>query len=368
MMGESTKHYLVLDGLRGVAALMVLAFHLCEAIAYGTGVGVAGQKLYHGFLAVDFFLLLSGFVMGYAYDNKWDRMSVGQFCKKRLIRLHPMVIAGAMIGIILFACQGLIDFNGNIVPVWKFVVCAVMSLFLLPAPAAVEARGLKEIFPLNGPHWSLFYEYIGSILYALALRKMKNVYLLIIISISAIGLLVMGLVCPDHFIGYGWSSDFLGVLGGSFRLMFAYTAGLLMSRYFRDKKPKAIKLQLFPVCSLALVLLLAVPCLGEKRAIFEVLCITLAFPALVWLGARGNEGGEKSRKLMTFLGRYSYPLYAIHYPFMGLYIRWIQIGKAPLGTIGTPVAIILTCLSLAYILMRFYDAPVRKKLSNYFLP
>lgn len=361
---EKTRHYLILDGMRGVAALMVLSFHLCEAIAYGTGVGVAGQKLYHGFLAVDFFLLLSGFVMGYAYDAKWDRMSVGAFCKKRLIRLHPMVVAGAVIGAILFGCQGLIDFNGNVVPVWKFIVSAVLGLFLIPAPACVEARGLAEIFPLNGPHWSLFYEYVGSLLYAVLIRKLKNVYLYIIVSVCAVGLLILGLFSPEHFIGYGWSSDALGFLGGTLRLMFAYTAGLLMARLFREKKPSQINRKLFPVLSLVLIAVMTVPVLGDKRAIFEVAAITLVFPALVWFGARGNAGGEKSQKAMTFLGRYSYPLYAIHYPFMGLYIRWIQIGKAPFGKVGTPIVLIITCLTLAFLLMKFYDEPLRARLSR----
>jgi len=364
---EKTRHYLILDGLRGVAALIVLAFHLCEVISYGHGTGTAGQSFYHGFLAVDFFLLLSGFVMGYAYDQKWDRMSIGSFIKRRLIRLHPMVVAGAIAGTIMFACQGFVNFYGEVVPIWKYILCAVLALFLIPAPGCVEAKGLGEIFPFNGPHWSLFYEYIGSILYALALRKLKNIYLIIIIVVSAITLLVMGLVCPDHYTGFGWAGDYINVLGGSCRLMFAYTAGLLMSRYFREKAPRQIKFPLFPVCSIVLLALMAVPTLGEKRAIYEMAVITLAFPAIVWFGARGSEGGEKSKKVMEFLGKFSYPLYAVHYPFMGLYLRWIQIGKEPFGTVGTPIVMLLCSLTLAYLLMRFYDAPLRKKLSERFL-
>jgi len=364
---EQTKHYLILDGLRGVAAIAVVIFHICESISYAAGTGSAGQSMYHGFLAVDFFLLLSGFVMGYAYDRKWEKMSIGNFFKRRLIRLHPMVIAGAIGGAIVFACMGFVDFYGNVFPMWKYIVCVILALFLIPAPACVEVKGLGEIFPLNGPHWSLFYEYVGSILYALVLRRLKDVYLIIIIAISAVGLLVLGLAGPDHFIGYGWASDYLNIIGGSCRLMFAYTSGLLMSRIFRRKNLKQIKSPLFPVCALVLVALLAVPALGEKRAIYEIACITLAFPAIVWLGAMSSEGGEAGKKIMSFLGRISYPLYASHYPFMILYLRWIQIDKYPFGTVGTPIVVFVCSLTLAYLLMKFYDEPLRKKLSQRFL-
>ena len=83
----SKPRYEILDGLRGVAAVFVLVYHLCET-HFGLG---AAHPLNHGYLVVDFFAL-SGFVMGYAYDDRWDRMTTWGFFKRRLIRLHPMVI------------------------------------------------------------------------------------------------------------------------------------------------------------------------------------------------------------------------------------------------------------------------------------
>ena len=84
------KHYAILDGLRGVAAIMVVAFHIMEAHATSR----FDQVINHGYLAVDFFFLLSGFVISYAYDDRWSKMSLGDFFKIRLIRLQPMVIMG----------------------------------------------------------------------------------------------------------------------------------------------------------------------------------------------------------------------------------------------------------------------------------
>ena len=91
-------HYPILDGLRGTAAIMVVIYHLFEA--YFPVVG--HHPTPHGYLAVDFFYLLSGFVVGYAYDDRWGKMSIKEFFKIRLIRLHPLVILGVLIGAIGF--------------------------------------------------------------------------------------------------------------------------------------------------------------------------------------------------------------------------------------------------------------------------
>src|SRR5579871_5793528 len=82
-------HFEVLDGLRGSAALMIVLFHI-----QGITVDFRPAKVlfHHGHLAVDFFFCLSGFVIAYAYDERWSKMSVGQFMKARMFRLHPLVL------------------------------------------------------------------------------------------------------------------------------------------------------------------------------------------------------------------------------------------------------------------------------------
>ena len=77
---------------------MVVLFHIFETYSKGPQY----QIINHGYLAVDFFFVLSGFVVGYAYDDRWDRMTTWGFFKRRLTRLHPMVIAGTLIGAALF--------------------------------------------------------------------------------------------------------------------------------------------------------------------------------------------------------------------------------------------------------------------------
>ena len=156
----SKPRYEILDGLRGVAALMVIVFHCFET--YIPRVGT--QIINHGYLAVDFFFLLSGFVIGYAYDDRWNAMTVWGFFKRRLVRLHPMVVAGTLRGAALFFFAA-----GSYFPMimqveaWKFVLCIVLGLLMIPCPTGLDIRGWGETNPLNGPNWSLTFEYVGNI-------------------------------------------------------------------------------------------------------------------------------------------------------------------------------------------------------------
>ena len=103
---DTKPHYEILDGLRGVAALLVVFYHIFEGLSFAAG-GTLITTINHGYLAVDFFFILSGFVIGYAYDDRLRKsMTLGNFFKRRLIRLHPMILMGAVIGAISFCVQG----------------------------------------------------------------------------------------------------------------------------------------------------------------------------------------------------------------------------------------------------------------------
>ena len=158
---ESKPRYEILDGLRGVAALMVVLFHLFETYSKGP----AYQIVNHGYLAVDFFFVLSGFVVGYAYDDRWGKMSTWGFFKRRLTRLHPMVIAGTLVGAALFFFSGPAFPKTQEVELWKFLLCLVMGLLIIPCGNGLDIRGWGELNSFNGPQWTLTLEYIGNILY-----------------------------------------------------------------------------------------------------------------------------------------------------------------------------------------------------------
>ncbi len=154
---DTKPHYELLDGLRGVAALVVIWYHIFEGFATSP----LDQHVNHGYLAIDFFFILSGFVIGYAYDDRWKQsLTIRNFFKRRLIRLHPMVILGAVLGATTFRVQGCEKWDGTPVSVSMLMIALLLNLFLIPAvpETSPEVRGNGEMYPLNGPSWSLFFE------------------------------------------------------------------------------------------------------------------------------------------------------------------------------------------------------------------
>ena len=101
---------------------------------------MAIHPIHHGYLAVDFFYLLSGFVVGYAYDDRWGKMSIKEFIKIRLIRLHPLVILGVTIGAICFWFDPFTNL-GHQVGLLKLFGVMLIGFTLIPGP---DIRGWGE--------------------------------------------------------------------------------------------------------------------------------------------------------------------------------------------------------------------------------
>lgn len=367
---DTKPHYELLDGLRGVAALLVIWYHVFEGFATSP----VDQRFNHGYLAVDFFFILSGFVIGYAYDDRWKAsMNVKEFFKRRLIRLHPMVIMGAVLGAVTFCIQGCVQWDGTQVAVSMVVLAMLLNIFMIPAlpGGAWEVRGNGEMFPLNGPTWSLFFEYIGNILYALLLRRLSTKALAVWVVFAGVGLASFAVFNFSGYghMGVGWTLADYNLPGGCLRLLFSFSVGLLMSRIFKPVRIRGA----FGLCSLAIAVLLSVPHIGGMEAlwmngIYDAVCIILIFPLLVWLGASGKTTDRITYAICKFFGDISYPVYIIHYPFMYLFYAWLWQEKLTFSETW-PVALLLFFgnILLAYLCLKLYDEPVRKWLSRRFL-
>lgn len=368
---DTKKHYQILDGLRGVASIMVVCFHLFEAHAWGKP---AEQIINHGYLGVDFFFLLSGYVVGYAYDDRWissvKSMSIGEFFKRRLIRLQPMIIVGMIIGAVFFYLQ---DFNMfpllHDTSVWKMLLILVIGMTLLPVPVSMDIRGMTEMHPLNGAAWSLLFEYIANILYALFVRKFSNTAMAILVIISGGFLIHLGLTTPyDAMVG-GWSLEPMQVHIGFTRLMYPFFTGLLLSRMV---KPGHIK-KSFLICTLLIIVIFSFPHFSpingvQINGLYDALCIILLFPLVVYLGASGEMKGKYTVKVSKFLGDISYPIYITHYPLMLVYTGWVVDNKLPMSeTWPYAIAVLLISIVVAYTSLKLYDEPVRKWLTKRFM-
>ena len=374
---DTKPHYALLDGLRGVAALLVVIYHIFEGFAFaettnGEGSGLI-STLNHGHIAVDFFFILSGFVISYAYDDRWQKMTLGGFFKRRLIRLHPMLVMGAVIGTITFLIGGREQWDGTVTPIGGVALAFLLTSLMIPAlPGSMhEVRGNGEMFPLNGPQWSLFFEYIGNIIYALIIRRLSTRLLAMLVALLAAlhtWIFVWDLSGYDS-VGIGWTIDTINFWGGLVRMLFPFTVGMLLARTF---KPRKIKYA-FWICSAILLATFAVPYIASEGALsmnslYEVVCIAFVFPIIVWLGACGSTEGSTGR-ISGLLGDLSYPLYIVHYPVMYLFYAWL-IDKHFYSfedTLLMPAIVVTVSIALAYACLKLYDEPVRKWLAHKFM-
>lgn len=365
VFADTKPHYAILDGFRGVAAITVVCFHLFEAFATSH----LDQRINHGYLAVDFFFILSGFVIGYAYDDRWKKMTVAGFLKRRLVRLHPMVVVGALIGAAMFYTQGCSVWDVSLVSVGSLVVATLLNAFMIPATTDMEIRGVGEMYPLNGPSWSLFFEYIGNVLYAFFIRKLSTPMLAVLVGMAGCGLAAFAIWGPLGDICVGFALTGENVTGGSLRLLFAFSAGLLLSRVFRPWRVRGA----FWIGGIVIVAVAAVPRLGGSghlwlNGIYDAACALVVFPLLVWLGASGRTTDRFSTRVCRFLGDISYPLYMVHYPFIYLYYAWVKNENLTFEqSLPGAVALVVGSVVLAYLCLKLYDEPLRKYLSRRFL-
>lgn len=346
---------------------MVVIYHLGEAYATSP----YDQWCNHGYLAVQFFFILSGFVISYAYDHRWKGgFGAWRFFRRRLVRLHPLVIFGALLGVAAFLLQGSVKWDGEHVALSTVMLAMLATMFMIPvSPSSpLDVRGNGELFPLNGPFWSLFCEYVGNILYALMLRRLPLKWLAAWCALTGIGVAAYATLNGSGYyhLGVGWTMAGGNIWGGLLCMSFCFSVGMLVQKAMVPLRiPGA-----FWICSAVVVALLAVPYVGGEEmpwlnGMYDGFCVIVVFPLVVWLAASGNTTDAFSTRVCNLCGQVSYPLYAIHYPSMYLYYAWVWNGAVPLEQ-AWPVCVGLVVgnVALAYIVLRLYDMPVRRWLSR----
>lgn len=374
---ESKSRYEILDGLRGVAALVVVFYHLMECYP----AEYVGKYFSHGYLAVDFFFALSGFVIGYAYDDRWKLMSMKDFFKRRIARLHPMVFFGVMVGVCFFYYTGGIELFDKVdgAAWWMVLLQALLLMLMIPLPASMDIRGWGELNSLNGPIWTLMFEYVANIFYALVLRHLPKLVLGVLVAVSAVltadltlRLNLFGLLVSEwnsYSVIGGFVFDAEHVYIGYVRLLYPFLMGLLLCRLGWKIRVQGG----FWVTSLIILIMLSVPTLGGVNKIvdgmYQLVVILLGFPLVLAIGAGSSLKGKKSSRICKFLGDISYPLYITHYPLIYLHTSWAQrYPDAPFGThVMVAVSTLVIALFIAWAALKLYDEPVREWLKNHWL-
>ena len=388
----SKPRYEILDGLRGVAALIVLAYHHFDI--YGIGSPVTAN-INHGYLAVDFFFILSGFVIGYAYDDRWGRMSLWGFLKRRIARLHPLIVLSSITGALLFY-YGMSDFFPLIkdAPVGRVLLLMVLGALMIPVTPRLDIRGWNEQYPLNGNAWSLLFEYFANVLYALFIHRFSRVVLGVFVALSALLTLNLTLdinvlgILTDHdvqactVIG-GWELTAKHLFIGLSRLLYPFFAGLLLSRLMgggplassaERLRQRGFSHRGFWICSLLLVIILLMPRIGGEghylwNGIYEAVVILAVFPVIVFLGGCCHVSG-KSAAICKWLGDISYPLYIMQYPIVyGMQGAWktLHPEATPSQTLFINLSTYLLSILVAWASLKLFDEPVRAWLKVHWL-
>lgn len=360
-MKHTPSYFYVLDAIRGAAALVVL----CRHTAY-----FFGWALPVSHLAVDLFFMLSGIVVANAYEARLrEGLSAGRFMLIRLIRLYPFYLLGSAIGLapVLAARAGLPAQALQGDPAWTLVAAALMLPTLSGAPSGAD------LFPLNTPAWSLFFELAANLFYALMLRHLNGRLLLALILLCGVGLVVSVAGAPGHTLHGGFSTATLSV--GAFRVGFSFFLGVALYRRFsaatdearlRPPLPAGVRAVLL-VGALVAALVVSPP--PSLRGVYELLAVMVLFPWLLDVGMRCPLSGRGAR-WAAVLGTLSYPVYLLHVPVARLLNGVLAKGlHAPVGQ-WTPYAgfvFLAVFLPACLLADRWYDRPVRARLGSLLL-
>ena len=345
-MAEGRKRCVHLDVLRGLAGLAVPMLHLQEGFLRSPSGDWTLDFCGHNYFAVEFYLLLMAYMFGAAYDRRWEKgLGLWEFAKRRLWRLHPLVLSGTVLGGLVAALQAagfawagdplLTGSAGH--QAW-----AVVAGFLM-----LPAFGFSYIAPLNPCSWTLYYQYLGNILYALVVRHMRRWMLAVAAALSAVAMAVF-VFHPDlnalfgtqseyfahlarrwtSFDG-GWGLNDMNYTAGLVRLAFPLFFGLLVFRLgWKIRLPKAVATALVPLLFVALMYVPA----GEGalfgfrsvwNGVLELATVFVFLPFLLLVGIGSDAPGGRFAQVADFFGRLSFPVYMSHFMFLPIHRHYV---------------------------------------------
>ncbi|MGD9814195.1 MAG: acyltransferase family protein [Hyphomonadaceae bacterium] len=345
------ERFVVLDGMRGVAALAVITDHVASPLMQAA---VPGR-----YLAVDFFFVLSGFVLAHVYLARLasGAMSAGAFMRVRIARFAPLYLAALLLGAALAVLYAMRGWQDHTLP--HVVASAAFGLFMAPTPPALSIWP-DAPFPLNGPTWSLFFELLINAVFAVAaLRWLKPAVVGLIAVIAGLIYIPVVFHYGQSDPGFAWSN----FLGGFPRVTFMFFAGVWLYQ-MRDRW----KLPVLPAWA-AYALLAAVlmtPAQGVWRPVFDLVAAWVIFPALVLLAAETPVRGGV-RRISAFMGLVSYGVYVLHVPLWGwlrLVLERLAGGPDPLPGVVNVALVAVIAVAAAAVLNAVYDVPLRRWLSG----
>ena len=335
--------------MRGVAALSVAIYH---------GGRIFGGKplLPQAYLAVDFFFLLSGVVVAYAYEARLLLGNRFEYLQTRVIRLYPMIIVGAVLGISVIATSP----GARELPAWIVGVMFLLAALCLPLLKADVFPGTSSITPVNGPSWSLFFEIFINVVYGFMAKHLTTRRLIIIVIVS----LVVESIGIFHYQTADFGVHVAEVGWGFARVVFPFFSGVLIRRIAAGggiRSPPVAP----SVLAILIVITFAMPTQGLATAVVDFADIAIVYPAVIILAMGERASGSQSR-ILVWLGMLSYPLYIIHMPIF----MWLARAQRFVGSRMEVSAYLWIAFAIAFATAvalagyHFYDVPVRAALTR----
>lgn len=293
------RRYETLDGMRGLCALIVVLYHCAYALNTPALIG-------HGWLSVDMFFVLSGFVIAHSYEDKLRTgFGFAKFMQARAKRLLPVQTIGTVLGAVSLQ---LIYWNDGPAD-GVFAVAVVTALLLIPiswTPFGSLFPSWRGIFPVNPPIWSLQGEWIINIIYGRIMYAWSLIALVATAGLSAA--YVFGVALTD----LGWASAETGIG----RAALGFVLGVIIHRLHHKTVFQRLP-QISPSVLFALWFLISCLPAWGKYPVMQAIPASLISAVLIAFLVRGERPMGRA---FAYLGRISYPLYATHFTIVNLTI------------------------------------------------
>jgi peptidoglycan/LPS O-acetylase OafA/YrhL len=338
------ERFVLLDGIRGIAAIFIVQRHAPE---------IFGKALPSSYLGVDLFFALSGFVLAHAYGQalRDGTISPLAFMKARVLRLYPLYAIALTLVIAYYMTAHEL---GHDVSMGELTVGIVTGILFIPSPITLSFNA--ALFLVH-PAWSLFDELVANLAYALKGARAGVKPILVVIGISAVVLIVAGIEFGRLHAGFRWNEMYAG-LG---RVFFSFSAGILIYRFRR--KTTVVRPWVSLACLAVVIAVLAAPTPKDLKAVFDIPVIFFIWPALLYV-ASASIPSPRVATVSNVLGTASYALYVLHTPLMDWFeLLWDMVTDRPIG-LAIGGLLVFAMVALSWFLTISVDQPLQKRLKH----
>jgi len=353
---SNAAHYVpALTGIRALAALLVLGMHTEQNVP--SGLDSLLPFFARGYLGVDFFFVLSGFIITHVYFARLasaSRSAVQIFLWHRFIRLYPVhitVLAGL---VAIVSVAGAAGFTLNNPQEWQWNDL-FWQLTLLHAWGVTASPGW------NAPSWSISAEWLAYLLFPLlapALMWVRGRAIALLIAMAALAATALLFAMADWTLNTWVGAPALTRVFGEFLCGAALCRAIALSHKLPLPRGDILASGAF------IAFLFGASAGLADFVLVALLALTIFGTAL----SRGHVTRILGSRPLVWLGEISYSVYMVHFPVLIVIRRlWEWLGFAQwqaVGHIFAFAATVIVILALAATLFYVVERPARTRLRD----